>query len=129
MVSTNAADGPASDEAAALTHYELLGVSVNAGPQALHRAWRRLIRQAHPDLADGDEDRARRAELAARLNEAYATLSDPVRRRGYEYEAGVRSVPCEQCGAPGGIAEGDRVLSLCRRCYHGRVTAGAAPAP
>jgi len=32
------------------THYEMLGVSATASAQELKTAYRRLLRQAHPDM-------------------------------------------------------------------------------
>lgn len=58
-------------------HYHLLQVRRDASPQVIAAAYRRLMKDAHPDHG-GDSDRARR------LNEAYAELSDPLLRRAYD---------------------------------------------
>lgn len=50
---------------------ELLGVGRDAPPEAVRRAYRRLVRQHHPDLA-GDSIAATRR--TAELNQAYAVL-------------------------------------------------------
>ncbi len=71
-----------------LALYARLGLDRRADGEQIHRAWRREMRLAHPDLATDDEDRTRR-ELAARLlNEAYWTLGDPGRRAEYDAEEG-----------------------------------------
>lgn len=56
-----------------MTPYEVLGVPRNASPRAIRFAYRARMRWAHPD-------RGGSAGEAQRLNEAYAILSDPVRR-------------------------------------------------
>jgi curved DNA-binding protein CbpA len=58
-------------------HYRLLQVRRDATPVVIAAAYRRLMRDAHPDIG-GD------AELARRLNEAYEVLSDPVARSRYD---------------------------------------------
>jgi len=55
------------------THYEILGVSATASAQELKTAYRRLLRQAHPDLGGS-------AALLDLVNEAYDTLKDPSQR-------------------------------------------------
>jgi molecular chaperone DnaJ len=61
-------------------HYQALGLDRDAGADDIKRAYRRLARQYHPDVAgeaNGDEDfRA--------VNEAYQVLSDPRRREMYD---------------------------------------------
>jgi curved DNA-binding protein CbpA len=61
-------------------HYTLLGVSSDASAREIRRAYRRLVRQHHPDLNPLPDGPARFAELT----EAYATLNDPVQRARYD---------------------------------------------
>jgi len=58
-------------------HYRLLQVRRDASPGVISAAYRRLMKDAHPDRG-GD------AERAKQLNAAYATLSDPALRRAYD---------------------------------------------
>lgn len=60
------------------SHYEVLGVTPAADDATLRRAYVALARQHHPDRAGGDAARMRA------LNEAWATLGDPVRRARYD---------------------------------------------
>lgn len=59
--------------------------------EEIRAAYRRLARQYHPDLNTGPEAEARMKEI----NHAYATLSDPQRRRHYDI-FGVADVPAAQ---------------------------------
>lgn len=65
------------------THYDVLGVAPAATDEELRRAYLALARRHHPDTG-GD------VRLMTRLNEAWAVLSDPTRRRRYDDELGVR---------------------------------------
>lgn len=58
-------------------HYQLLQVRRDASPEVIAAAYRRLMKDAHPDRG-GDAARARR------LNAAYETLADPLARRKYD---------------------------------------------
>ncbi|MBN2248306.1 MAG: J domain-containing protein [Coriobacteriia bacterium] len=58
-------------------HYRLLQVRRDASQQVIAAAYRRLMRDMHPDHG-GD------AEAARLLNEAYQTLSDPASRASYD---------------------------------------------
>lgn len=74
---------PASDSVAtaARDHWEVLGVPPGADAASIKRAFRQQARLWHPDLNGNDpvaEDRFKR------VNEAYAVLSDPIRRRAWE---------------------------------------------
>ncbi|MFQ3669246.1 MAG: DnaJ domain-containing protein [Fimbriimonadaceae bacterium] len=62
------------------TYYSLLGVDSSSDLETLRRAYRRLARKHHPDVS-GDPDSH---ELMSRINEAFKTLSDPVRRAEYD---------------------------------------------
>jgi curved DNA-binding protein CbpA len=67
-------------------HYQLLGVSVDASPDDVRKAYFALARQLHPDrlaalgIADGGRDAQR---LFAQVNTAFAILSDRARRDAY----------------------------------------------
>ena len=60
--------------------YSILGVPAAATTEEIRAAYRRLARQYHPDLNTGPQAEARMKEI----NHAYATLSDPQRRRHYD---------------------------------------------
>jgi molecular chaperone DnaJ len=61
-------------------YYELLGVSREASPDEIKRAYRRLARLHHPDVS-ADENAHR---LFQDINEAYETLSDARKRELYD---------------------------------------------
>lgn len=65
------------------TYYDVLGVDPAATTDEIQRAYRRLARRHHPDVAP-DGDRAAMADI----NGAWAVLGDPARRR--IYDAGLR---------------------------------------
>ncbi len=62
-------------------YYAVLGVSRDASPEEIKKAFRRLARDTHPDANPDDPSaEARFREVA----EAYEVLSDPERRRAYD---------------------------------------------
>lgn len=78
--------------AAAPTHYDLFPQTFPAGPppasdfspdlRALRKEFLQLQGKAHPDLA-ASGSKAHAEALSARINEAYKTLQDPLRRARY----------------------------------------------
>ena len=68
-----------------MTHYEVLGVSTSASAVEIKRAFRLQARRHHPDVAGTDD------AVMQRLNQAWATLGDPVRRQAYDRMLGIGS--------------------------------------
>lgn len=62
-------------------YYKILGVSRDASQEEIKKAFRRLARQYHPDLNPGNKEAE---EKFKEINEAYACLSDPVKRANYD---------------------------------------------
>ncbi|KAF3941386.1 hypothetical protein ABW19_dt0205638 [Dactylella cylindrospora] len=66
-------------------YYEILGVSVNATPDEIRKAYKRQALKTHPDRVPVDHpDRPSRTRQFQLVNDAYYTLSDPVRKRDYD---------------------------------------------
>src|SRR3954467_8025176 len=71
-------------------YYKILGVSKTASEDEIRKAFRKLARQYHPDVAGnkaGAEDKFKG------INEAYEGLRDPEKRRKYEHLGPVRNQP------------------------------------
>ena len=67
-------------------YYAILGLDSDASPENVKVAYRRLVRQYHPDLVKVSTE-AQKASMDARmaqLNEAYSVLSNPRNRREYD---------------------------------------------
>lgn len=77
--------------------YQTLGVSENADAESLKKAYRKLAKENHPDATGGDR---RKTERFKEINEAYAVLSDPQKRREYDR---LRSAPVGADGMPEGF--------------------------
>jgi curved DNA-binding protein CbpA len=66
-------------------YYEVLGIAPDASAEEIKKGYHRLAFQYHPD-------RNRKSEAAHKkmeeINEAYAVLSDPIKRREYDLPRG-----------------------------------------
>ena len=74
------------------THYDTLGVSSRVEDEELREAYRSLAKRYHPDLHAGSPEALQRsaASMMSVVNEAYAVLSDPERRRHYDHSLAAR---------------------------------------
>ncbi len=79
-------------------YYEVLGVSRDARPDDLKKAFRKLAIQFHPDKNPGD---ASAEEKFKQVNEAYAVLSDPDKRAHYDRFGHAQAPPVGP--GPGGV--------------------------
>lgn len=62
----------------ARSYFAILEVPSGATPEEVRSAYRRLVKEFHPDRYEGGSEPFRQ------IQEAYAVLGDPVRRRAYE---------------------------------------------
>ena len=63
-------------------YYQILGINRNASDEEIKKAYRRLAMQYHPDRNPEKEKWAN--EKSKEINEAYAVLGDPQKRRQYD---------------------------------------------
>ncbi len=63
-------------------YYNILGISGDATQQTIKEAYRNLAFQYHPDKNEGNPAATRKMK---EVNEAYAVLSDPSKRREYDF--------------------------------------------
>lgn len=76
------------------SHYDLLGVGVDAAPEEVRRAYYRKAQLLHPDRYAGsspEEQERAEAEMKA-VNAAWATLRNTEARRRYDVELGLIEV-------------------------------------
>jgi curved DNA-binding protein len=64
-------------------YYQTLGVPRTAKSEEIQKAFRKLARQYHPDVAKG-KDKASAEEKFKEINEAYEVLSDAKKRERYD---------------------------------------------
>ena len=65
--------------------YDLLEVSSAASPEVIRAAYRALMEKYHPDKHP-EHRHAWAEEISRQLNQAYAVLSNPQKRRRYDQE-------------------------------------------
>src|SRR5688500_9253738 len=61
--------------------YKILGISENASAGEIKATFRRLALKYHPDKNPGDKEAM---EVFSAIHTAYAILSNPEKRRGYD---------------------------------------------
>jgi curved DNA-binding protein CbpA len=76
-----------------LDYYRILQVQPDAPAPMIHTSYQTLVRRALRDSPGGDE--------IARLDAAYAILSDPQRRAAYDLERAGRTGERDRAGEPG----------------------------
>ena len=69
-------------------YYLTLKISPKATTEEIKASFRRLARQYHPDL---NPDDPKAAEYFKSISEAYDTLSDPLKRRRYDFDRNLTS--------------------------------------
>jgi curved DNA-binding protein len=83
-------------------YYETLGLKKNSTADEIKKAFRRLARKFHPDVA---KDKKGAEERFKQINEAYEVLSDPVKRQKYD-QLGANWDKAPRGGARGGYGGG-----------------------
>ena len=78
-------------------HYQTLGVAPGSSPDEIRDVFTSLIRQYRE--RPGEPDRGR-VERAREIKMAYATLSDPMRRRAHDEELGIAREPRRGASSP-----------------------------
>lgn len=87
-------------------YYRLLDVPMTASRREIQRAYRMIMMRWHPDKV-APEQREHAEDLSRRLNHAYATLTDPVRREAYDKSIRAEALQSELMGKyVGGFAYG-----------------------
>ncbi|HYG21280.1 MAG TPA: DnaJ C-terminal domain-containing protein [Verrucomicrobiae bacterium] len=89
-------------------YYQTLGVSRTASDADIKKAFRKLAREYHPDVA---KDKKKAEEKFKEINEAYDVLSDPTKRRKYDelganWKSGADFRPPPGWSGPGGNGRG-----------------------
>ncbi len=79
--------------------YEVLGVSKDASPEEIKKAYRKLARKYHPDVNKSEDAEEKFKEV----KEAYDTLSDPQKRSHYDRFG--HTDPNQGFGGAGGSAD------------------------
>ncbi len=80
-------------------YYQVLGVDKSVSPEDLKKAYRKLVKENHPDLHPGDKECEARMKEA---NEAYEVLSDADKRAKYDQFGFAGVDPNYGAGSPGG---------------------------
>jgi len=91
-------------------YYDILGVSKGAASDAVKKAYRKLARQYHPDVA---KDKKTAEAKMKEINEAYAVLSNPQKKQAYDQFGHAAFDQTAGFGQPFGFAQ-DRPFGFAR---------------
>jgi DnaJ family protein C protein 3 len=94
-------------EATHVDYYALLGVSKNAGEAEITRAYKKLVRDWHPDRFQDPEKKSRAEEMMKKINTAYDILRDRRKRRAYDAGAEGDEIDQQASGFPFDLFDGD----------------------
>lgn len=114
------------------THYDVLGIPVDADVADVRRAYLARARLLHPDRSQGlpPDDAARMARAMQEVNEAWRVLRAPVSRAAYDARLAARPVPGGAHGARTAQWGADPDIDLDPRPYYevpeGMVDPGAS---
>ncbi|MDY3998866.1 MAG: DnaJ domain-containing protein [Blautia sp.] len=103
------------------SYYDILGISRDATQAQIKAAYRKLAKKYHPDSSHSEEDKERFQEI----QEAYAVLSDPEKRKKYHYyghEAFRKNYQAQHTASYDDSEEGETETrdGHCGACAHGR---------
>ena len=71
-------------------YYKILDVSTDADVEDIKKAYRELAKKYHPDTTTDETQKKELEDKFKDLNEAYAVLSDPVKKENYDAFGTVR---------------------------------------
>ncbi|HSI54534.1 MAG TPA: J domain-containing protein [Ramlibacter sp.] len=83
------------------THYDTLRLDAGASPQRVRMAYRRMAQKYHPDKHPG---RSQAEDRMARINLAYAVLSDPEQRAAYDNDLAQAGTAVQRRGRANAMA-------------------------
>ena len=103
-------------------YYEILGISRQATPEELKKAYRKLAMKYHPDRNPDDSDK--KAEIKFKeAKEAYEILNDPQKRAAYDQYGHAAVDPSMGGRGPGGFNGGagfDDIFDIFGDIFGGR---------
>ena len=95
------------DRMSGANFYQILGVQPSASGREIKSAYRKLVKQYHPDLFSTASAKAEATEKLRQINEAYAVLGNAKRRHDYDQsfiqkprESAPATAATERRGAP-----------------------------
>ena len=100
-------------------YYELLGVSRDASPEEIKKAYRRLARTLHPDVNPAPETQERFKEITR----AYEVLTDRKKREVYD----LGGDPLSQSGQAAGFGAGFSFTDIMDAFFGGAASRGPRP--
>lgn len=105
-------------------YYELLGVAKDANGAEIKKAFRKLARKFHPDVA---EDKEGAEDKFKQINEAYEVLGDPEKRKRYDQLGSNWDGRASGGGGGGGFDFGGTGFSDFFEAYFGGSGGGGMP--